>query len=62
MKSTAYEINYYTINVTPGYEVYEYIDECGSSHKISIKKSEFSQKNLNNWLDKIIKITEVSGC
>ena len=39
--SMAYEVNYYSINVTPGYEVYEYIDDCGHSHKVSIKKNEF---------------------
>jgi len=60
--STAYEVNYYSIGVTPGYEVYEYVDDCGHSHKISIKKSEFNQEALNRWIDKIAKITEAAGC
>jgi len=60
--SYAGEINYYGINTTPGYEVYEYVDNCKGSHKISIKKDDFNQKTLSDWLEKILKITTSYGC
>jgi len=58
----AYEVNYYTIGVTPGYEVWEYIDDCGKSHKLSVKIDTSDKQAIMKWFDKIAKITRENGC
>ena len=62
IRGYAYEVNHYMINVTPGYEVWEYIDDCNKSHKLSIKTDTSDKQAIMEWFDKIVKITKENGC
>jgi len=62
--SSAGEINYYQNNVTPGNEVWEYVDDCGASHKLVTKKENVpgKEKAIKEWLGNILKLTSSYGC
>lgn len=62
IQASAGEVDYYQNNVTPGYELWEYIDNCGVSHKLRIKKENSTEEKVSKWFEDIIKLTEAHKC
>jgi len=62
IQANAGDINMLQIDVAPGYEVWEYIDNCQISHKLRVKKENADHDKISKWFEDIIKLTEAHGC
>jgi hypothetical protein len=57
-------INYYQSGLPADKEMYQYVDECEKNHNLIIKREEYENKlkDIERWLDKVLKETRRKGC